>query len=222
MPDLPSREGDYMKNWERYKEYLETGDFHVHTSYTDGSNTVSEFCEQAVQNGLKLICFSEHVRREISYDYDALLADIEEARQLYPKLKILSGCEAKVLDRSGSLDVSREILDKAEIVIASFHDFPQGPSEDFLHALLGALRHSRVDIWGHPATLFRHVDLTASETQRVIRECIRRGVLIEDNSLARSYQAPPSFLEACRRLGAILVTNSDAHCREDLKKISNF
>ena len=211
-----------MKNWERYRAYLETGDFHVHTSYTDGSNTVSEFCEQAVQNGLKLICFSEHVRRKLFYNYNDLLKDIQEARQLYPGLRILAGCEAKILDRSGSLDISQEILDKAEIVIASFHDFPQGPREDFVQALLGALRHPRVDIWGHPATLFRHADLTASDHQRIIRECIKERVLIEDNSLARPYEAPPAFLEACRKLGATIVANSDAHCREDLKKISNF
>jgi len=207
-----------MKNWERYRACLETGDFHVHTSYTDGSNTVMEMCEQAVRNGLKLICFSEHVRMEISYDYDDFLNDIIEARQLFPGLKILAGCETKILDRSGSLDVSREILGKAEIIIASFHDFPQGPREDFIQALLGALRHPRVDIWGHPQTFLRNVSLTPPELQVIIKECKKRRVLIED-SLVETYRTPPGFLDMCKKLGTTMVTNSDAHYAEDLKRI---
>jgi histidinol phosphatase-like PHP family hydrolase len=207
-----------MKNWERYRTYLGTGDFHVHTSYTEGLNSVFELCEQAIQNGLRLVCFAEHVRREISYSYDDLLRDIQEARRLYPGLKILSGCEAKVLNWSGSLDVSPEILKKAEIVIASFHSFPQGPKEDYVRALFGALRHPRVDIWGHPQTFLRNVNLTPPELQAIIRECKKRRVLIED-SLVETYRTPPGFLDMCKKLGATLVTDSDAHCKEDLKRI---
>jgi putative hydrolase len=212
------QEGDCMKNWERYRAYLKTGDFHVHTNYTEGLNSVFELCEQAIMNGLKLICFSEHVRRDLTYDFDSLLNEIEEARQLYPKLKILSGCEAKVLDWSGSLDVSQETLDKSEIVIASFHGFPYGENEHFLRALYGALKHPRVDIWGHPQTFLRNVELTPSELHAIIKECKKRRVLIED-SLCEAYRTPPSFLEACRKLGAPVATNSDAHDIYSLKRV---
>ena len=47
-----------MKNWEKYSDHLETGDFHVHTNYTEGSNTVDEMCQQALKNNLTLICFA--------------------------------------------------------------------------------------------------------------------------------------------------------------------
>jgi histidinol phosphatase-like PHP family hydrolase len=207
-----------MKNWERYRTYLETGDFHVHTSYTEGSNTVSELCEQAVRNGLRLICFAEHVRRELSYDYNDMLRDIQEARRLYPGLKILPGCEAKILDLSGSLDVSRDVLDRTEIVITCFHGFPQTPKEGLIKALFGALRHPRVDIWGHPATMFRLADFTPADYQKIVGECMKRRVLIE-NSLVPQYQAPQDFLDACRELGATMVTNSDAHDIYSLKRI---
>ena len=113
-------------------------------------------------------------------------------------------------DRDGSLDVSRDVLKKAEIVVASFHDFPHGGKEDFLRALRGALRNPRVDIWGHPQTFLRNVDLTAQELRDIIKECMKRRILIE-NSLAAPYQTPPTFLESCRSMGAAVVTNSDAH-----------
>ena len=115
-----------MRRWEKYKEYLIWGDWHTHTIYTDGQNTVFEMCEQAVKNNLKLIAFTEHVRRSLDYDFDRFLGDIESARRAYPNLIILAGCEAKVLDTEGNLDVSPEIIKKCDIVVASFHGFPYG------------------------------------------------------------------------------------------------
>ncbi|MCK5643166.1 MAG: PHP domain-containing protein [Gammaproteobacteria bacterium] len=207
-----------MKNWEKYTDYLETGDFHVHTNYTENSHTINEMCEQAILNGLKLICFAEHVRRTISYDYDELLKDIERARVIYPKLKILAGCEAKVLDTSGSLDVSKEILSKAEILVASFHSFHYGRKEEFMNALFGMLRNPRVDLWGHPATFLRNVDLQTPDLEKIINECKKRKVLIED-SLALPYQTHTHFTDLARKLGATVIKNSDAHSRDDLKKV---
>ena len=208
-----------MKNWEKYREYLGTGDFHVHTDFTEGSSSVSELCEQAVMNNLRLICFTEHVRRTLSYSYDELLAEIERARERFPRLVVLPGCEAKVLDTEGSLDVSQDVLDKAEIVVASFHSFHYARKEDFLSAIHGMIRHPRVDIWGHPATFLRNVDLSGAETREIIEACVRSRVLIED-SLARPYRTHMDFIEKARKMGATVVQNSDAHCREDLKIVT--
>jgi histidinol phosphatase-like PHP family hydrolase len=207
-----------MKNWEKYSRFLDTGDFHVHADYADGSSSVMEMCEQAEMNSLKLICFAEHVRKNMFYEYSDLLRDVERARQRFPGLVILPGCEAAVCDPEGSLDVSDDVLKKAEIVVASFHDFPYGRTEDFLHALRSMLSHPRVDIWGHPETLLRNVTLEHSDMEGIIRACIKRKVLIEDN-LNRMHMAPPEFLELARRLGAGVVTNSDAHHVSDLKTV---
>ena len=207
-----------MKNWERYREYLETGDFHVHTDYTEGSHNILELCEQAIMNNLKLIAFTEHVRKVIFYDFDAFLADIDSARQRYPKLRILSGCEASVTDTEGSLDVSQGVLENIDIVVASFHSFPYGHKAEFLSALYSALKNPRVDIWGHPATFLRNVNLTVTETMDIINACKSNSVLIED-SLAPVYRTHPEFIKLANELGALTVRNSDAHCRENLKKV---
>lgn len=58
----------------KYADLIPLGDWHLHTNYTDGENTVEEYCEQAVKNGLKLLVFSEHVRRELIYSYRAATA----------------------------------------------------------------------------------------------------------------------------------------------------
>ena len=57
------------KNWIKYDEYLLTVDWHIHTNWTDGENTVFEYCERAVQEGIPLIAFIEHVRKKLNYDF---------------------------------------------------------------------------------------------------------------------------------------------------------
>ena len=71
------------KKWQRYSRYLGTGDWHCHTRYTDGRNTVMEMCTQAQKNGLELIAFTEHVRRSLSYDFSKLEADVKKARKKF-------------------------------------------------------------------------------------------------------------------------------------------
>ena len=97
-----------MKNWKKYQEYLEKGDWHVHTNYTDGKNTVLEYCEQAEKNELKLIVFAEHVRKKLDYNFDKFLSDVQSAKDKF-NLIILVGCEAKMIDLKGTLDVSKDI-----------------------------------------------------------------------------------------------------------------
>jgi len=136
--------------YSEYKNCIRYGDFHVHTDYTDGKNTVIEYCQKARQNNLKLIAFTEHVRKSITYDYDDFLSDISQAKSEFHDIKILSGCEAKVLNINGELDAPEEILDQCDIVVGVFHSFRYKDKKNYLTALKAMLRNPVVDIWGHP------------------------------------------------------------------------
>ena len=98
-----------MKICEKYKHFLFKGEWHIHTSYTDGKNTVLEYTEKAIELGIPLLAFTEHVRLNIEYNYDELLNDILIVKQKYPELIILSGIEAKILP-DGKLDCPLDIL----------------------------------------------------------------------------------------------------------------
>lgn len=204
------------KKWERFQEFLGNGDWHTHTNYVEGENSVIEMCEQAEKNNLKLICFAEHVRRELSYNFRDFVNDIETARKRFPNLKILVGCEAKILV-NGEIDVSDDVLKMCDIVIASFHGFPPEKDEQ-IRALRKALENPHVDAWGHPATFFRNFDLSRGEMENIINLCIQNRVLIENN-LCPKYVPPREFTELVQKLGARTVIGSDAHSVWDMRKI---
>jgi DNA polymerase (family 10)/putative hydrolase len=208
-----------MKKWERYSRYLDTGDWHCHTKYVDGRNTVMEMCGRAQKNGLELIAFTEHVRRELSYDFGRFVKDVENARKRFPRLKILVGCEAKVLDTKGNLDVSQETLRKCDIVLATFHSFPAADKNEMESALKNMLENPDVDIWTHPITFFQKCPMCEKDVYGIIKLCIRNNVLIENNIRGR-YRCP-RLMEECRKMGAKIVTGSDAHGVEDIRVLKD-
>lgn len=203
-----------MKRWEAYRNDLLAGDWQVHTTWSDGKNSIIEYCVEARRKGLRLIAFTEHVRRELRYDFWAYTREVAEARTQFPDLILLAGCEAKVLNRQGDLDAPPDVLEKADIVLGAFHSFAE--SEHYVEALEAMLWNPWVDSWAHP-TLYAHkrgIVLTDDQEERLIRLCIEQQVLVEFNG---KYDLPrPSMREKVRTLGAPYVYGSDAHSAAEL------
>jgi putative hydrolase len=135
------------KRWKKYHAFLARGDWHVHSRWSnDAQGSIADYCRQARANGLRLIAFTEHVRRKIEFDFRQFSADVDAARQAFPDLVILKGCEAKVLNVAGEIDASDHVLEQCDVVIGSFHSFAD-PSQ-YIPALRNMLRNPIVDIWG--------------------------------------------------------------------------
>ena len=197
-------------------EDTQCGDFHVHTIYTDGKNTVTEYCQKARQNNLKVIAFTEHARKNLTYDYNDFLSDISQAKSEFDDIKILSGCEAKGLNINGQLDAPKEVLDQCDVVVGVFHSFKWEDKKSYLAALKAMLRNPTVDIWGHP-TLYakkHNIKLEEKEINEIINLCIEKGILIEKNF---KYNLPDfNFIKLAIRKGAKFVMGSDAHSISEL------
>jgi len=196
------------KNWMEYEPYLLTGEWHIHTNYTDGHNSVDEYCDKALKLGIPLVVFSEHVRRRLDYDFNALLKEIELARRKYPELIILPGCETKVLE-TGELDVSDEIMGQCEIVLMAFHSFPVDVSR-YYDALRTALANPRVDVWAHPGLFLARNGLTLSKGQieEIFSIARQNSVLIELNA---RYDMPPKEWLDILKDKAKFVKGNDTH-----------
>ena len=192
-----------------------SGQWHVHTNYVDGANSVDEYCKRAVKLRIPLIVFTEHVRKKLTYRYHDLVEEILTARENYPELIILTGCEAKVLE-DGSLDVSTDILRESEIVLMAFHSFP-ADKEKYVEALKRALSNPRVDIWAHPGLFLRNAGLKLREEEvgAILEIASQENVLIELNA---KYGLPSKdWVEIGERKGVKFVLGSDAHGVEELK-----
>jgi DNA polymerase (family 10)/putative hydrolase len=205
----------YMKKWEKFEDYLHRGDWHIHTNYTDGKNTIADYCHQAIKNRLKLIAFTEHVNQNLTYDFDKFISDARSAKEKF-NLKILYGCEAKVLDLNGTLNAPEDILKKCELVLGVFHSFPYNDKQNYLKALKNMLKNPYVDVWAHP-TLFtlNKFKLTKDEVDEVIQCCMQNNVLIEKNV---KYNVPDRQCMKVIKKKWKFTLGSDAHNISELLK----
>lgn len=87
---------------------MKLADVHVHSTFSfDGSSTMEEQCEQAVKEGISVICFTDHVdfntlEKNVGKTKDNTIQNfnvvdylegIERLKKVYSSLEILSGIE---------------------------------------------------------------------------------------------------------------------------------
>ena len=204
-----------MKTWKKYIDYLLKGEWHIHTKYTDGKNNVFEYCKKAVELEIPLLVFTEHVRKNLNYDFSSFLNDIEKVREEFD-LIILSGCEAKVLP-NGELDAEEWILKEANCPIFAFHSFPED-IDLYMKCLKNVLKNKYVNAWAHPgAFLLKHgLELLGKELIKIFKLMGEQDVLLELNG---KYGTPPErWINIAREYNVRKVKGSDVHCIEDLER----
>jgi DNA polymerase (family 10)/putative hydrolase len=202
-----------MKPWRKYERFLMAGEWHVHTSYTDGRQSVHEACSKASELGIPLISFTEHVRKYLAYDYNRLLGDVEDARKEFPGLRILAGVEAKVLP-DGGLDIDDDLLGQVDYPTFAFHSFPQD-KELYFRRLKEAIQSPHVCAWDHPGLFERKsgILLDDDELAEVFRLMKGNDVLLEANG---KYDLPErAWIHKALGMGVRIVRGTDIHGPDD-------
>jgi len=204
-----------MKTHEKYREYLMTGEWHIHTRYSDGKNSIVECCRRAVELGIPLLAFTDHLREDRYLDMPGYLREIEEARREFP-LRILSGFEVELYP-DGSLSAGDRLLGQVDYTVVSFHS-QQEFIGDYYSGLLEAFKNPSVNTWGHPGAYLRQTDLLLS--RRMLDELFSR--MAEERvalELNQRYAVPPEeWRELAQEYGVTLINGSDIHSLRDFSK----
>lgn len=132
------------------------GDLHMHTTYSDGQDTLETMVAACVGLGYEYIAITDHsenagASRTVSRD--ALLRQRDEIgrmRERYPQIAILHGIEVDILE-SGRLDFPDDVLEPLDIVLASLHDAARHDGATLTRRCLEAIRHPLVNVITHPS-----------------------------------------------------------------------
>lgn len=200
-------------------------DLHIHTTYTDGAQSVREMWDAAVASGMTTILYSEHSRATSQGWFENFSAEIR-ALPTSP-CQALVGTEVKIADFDGTLDLNPEIGAQCDLVMASVHRFPgeQGvitgttggfsaeQAIDIEYRLsMAALDNPRTDILGHPFGMSIRRFKTAPPwtlIENLIAKCAATGKAFEIN--ARYHTDIKRMLESCLVAGARISFGSNAH-----------
>jgi DNA polymerase (family 10) len=194
------------------------GDVHMHTTETDGRNSILEMAEAAIARGLQYIAITEHTKNLAmtnGLDEKRALEHIKRIRevdaQMEGRIRVFTGIEVDIL-ADGILDMDDEVLAQMDVVIASVHSRFEQPREEMTGRLLRAVENPNVRILGHPTgrQILRR-EPYAMDTGAVIRRCAELGVAVEHNAAPERLDLSDKDLRLAKECGCKIVINTDAH-----------
>lgn len=193
-------------------------DLHMHTTATDGANSISEMAAAAKGRGLQYIAITDHSKRVSmarGLDEERVLQqwkDIDELNaNAEDEFRILKGIECDILE-AGPMDLPDEVLAQADWVIASVHYGQKQSREQITDRIVGALRNPHVDLVAHPTGRLigsrpsYEVDLNA------VFECAaEHQKFLELNASPRRLDLSEENLMTASRFDIPISINTDAH-----------
>ena len=202
------------------------GDVHMHTTATDGHNSIREMAEAGAERGYHYIAITDHSKNLAmtnGLDEKRALQHIRRIRevdeQMQGRIRVFTGIEVDIL-ADGSLDLDDEVLAQMDIVIASVHTRFEQPREEMTARVLRALENPCTRILGHPTgRLLLRREPFALDLGMVLRRAAELGVAVEHNAAPERLDLSDRDLRLAKELGCKIVINTDAHDTRHLAKM---
>jgi DNA polymerase (family 10) len=202
------------------------GDVHMHTTVTDGRNTILEMAEAAIAHGYEYIAITDHTKNlamTFGLDDERALEHIERIREadaaLNGRIRVFPGIEVDILS-DGALDLSDEVLAQIDVVIASVHSLFNQPEQEMTERVLRAIENPYVRILGHPTgrLLLRREGFQIN-LPAVLRRAAELGVAVEHNAYPDRLDLCDRDLRLAKELGCKIVINTDSHHTSHMEKM---
>jgi DNA polymerase (family X) len=193
------------------------GILHVHSQYSDGSNSIHELAMAAKDGGYHYLGISDH-SKSASYagglQEDIIKRQHEEIDILNEELapfQILKGIESDIL-KNGDLDYSDSVLESFDFVIASIHSRFNQTRKEMTERILQAVKNPYTSILGHPTgRLLLERASYEFDLDMVIEACGEFRTLIEYNSNPKRLDIPWRYLSLAKKNGVKICITPDAH-----------
>ncbi len=193
------------------------GDFHIHSSWSDGSNSLREIAKAGKGKGYAFLCITDHSKSlKIAGGLDEQRVEeqreeIDSINQGSDGFKMLSGLEVDILP-DGSLDMEAELLEQLDIVIASIHSKFSSDSEEMTDRITRALDTGLVDILGHPTgRLLQQREAYNFEADEVFRRAVDTNTCMEINAFPNRLDLDDRMSRAAAEAGVKIAIGTDSH-----------
>jgi DNA polymerase (family 10) len=199
------------------------GDLQMHTTASDGKNSILEMAHKAKEMGYDYIAITDHskaVRVAGGLDEKQLakhLKEIEKANSQTSGVRILKGVEVDIL-ADGTLDLKDDILEECEVVLASVHSRFNMEEGEMTRRVIKAIRNPNVKILAHPTgRLILEREPFKINLKEVIQAAIDHGVIMEINAYPDRLDLKDVDARMARDMGARLAIDTDAHSAQQLE-----
>jgi DNA polymerase (family 10) len=204
------------------------GTFHVHSTWSDGIESIETMAQAALDLGLEYIGIADHSKSERQangLDEKRLRQQAEEVKKLNAKFakddfRIFFGTECDIL-ADGSLDFDDQTLALCDFVIAAVHSGFTMDSVKMTDRICKALAHPKVTMLAHPTgRLLLEREAYAVDMNAVIAAAAKHKKIIEINAHPYRLDMDWRLWKHAKELGVKCAINPDAHNIDDLQYLA--
>jgi DNA polymerase (family 10) len=201
------------------------GDLHMHTSWSDGSESAAAMAAAAKALGYEYICITDHsqsLKVAGGVPIRELTQHVNHVRKLSDKagITVLIGTECDIA-ADGSLDYPDDVLAGLDVVIASVHTRFRMGRDEMTKRIVRAMESERVDIIGHPTgRLLGSRDPYEVDVQVLVDAAARTGTALEINAAPERLDLKDTYVRLARERGVHIEIGTDAHSAAQLRSMA--
>jgi len=201
------------------------GDLQMHTTASDGKNSIEEMAEAARALGHEYIALTDHSKAVTvanGLDEKRMLEHIKRIHAAGERglgIRVLAGAEVDIL-KDGALDFDDEVLAQLDVVVASVHSYMNLDRAAMTDRILAAIENPYTQIIAHPTgRLLLRRDSFDYDMEKVLAAAAKHGVAMECNSYPDRLDLKDTHLRMAKERGVKIVISTDAHTTTNLSFI---
>ncbi|HEX6939230.1 MAG TPA: PHP domain-containing protein [Longimicrobiales bacterium] len=199
------------------------GDLQVHTTWSDGRDTLEAMVRAAKAQGYAYIAITDHspaVRVAGGLDPKRLEKqwnEIEAVERRVGGIKVLKGMEVDIL-ANGRLDLPDEYIERLDVVVAAVHSRMGVGKTKMTDRVIKAISHPGVHILAHPTgRLINRREPYAIDVDAVLTAAAELGIAVELDAQPDRLDLSDVHASRARELGVKLAIDSDAHSTGEMR-----
>jgi len=198
------------------------GDLHVHSSWSDGGNSIAEMATACRSRGYAYVAITDH-SQGLKIANGLTMADVKQKKReigrlnkTFKNFRILFGAEVDI-DSDGKLDYPDATLKEFDIVIAAIHTGFKQSRQQLTRRIIAACKSSRVHIIAHPTgRLLGSRDAYDIDLEEILKACRDTNTALEINAFPNRLDLNDVSSRRAKELGVKIAINTDSHAVEHL------
>ena len=193
------------------------GDLQMHTTASDGRNSIEEMGEAALALGYEYIALTDHsqaLAMANGMDEKRTLEQIKKiraAQERVPGIRMLAGIEVDI-KKDGSLDLDNEVLAQLDVVVASVHSYMNMERAEMTERILAAMDNPYTQIIAHPTgRLLLRREPFDYDMEKILDTAVASGIAMECNAYPDRLDLRDVHLRMAKHRGVKIVISTDSH-----------
>jgi DNA polymerase (family 10) len=206
------------------------GDLQMHTTESDGANTLEEMAEAAMEMGYEYIAVTEHSKGlgiARGLEEKRLLKQMTAIDRFNAGLKkrgktfrVLKGTEVDIR-ADGTLDYDRRILEKLDCVVGAVHSGFDMPGKKMTERIIRGMSTGQLNILAHPTgRLIGTREPYEVDMERIVDAAKKYGVFLELNSYPDRLDLNDIHCKLAKDNGVLVAISTDSHNKLHFKNIT--